>query len=110
MHQPGGVTTTGDPDPGVNVNARAESNLILHVNFIKHRDRVSRYVTFRNVTLAGVRKLSGQFEMEEDATEGSITTPNIHTNYWLNKLEVVEEYLRTLSGMTVAPLSYVVRK
>ena len=41
---------------------------MLAVYFVKHRYRVSRDVTFRNVTLAGVRKLASQNEMEEDAT------------------------------------------
>ena len=31
MHQPGYVTATSDPDPGVKVNARAESNLMISV-------------------------------------------------------------------------------
>ena len=58
MRQPVGVTATGVMDPGFNVNTRADSNLIFAVYFIKHRDRVSRYVTFRNMTLTGVRKIS----------------------------------------------------
>ena len=31
LRRPGGVMETGDPDPGVKVNARAESNFILAV-------------------------------------------------------------------------------
>ena len=60
--------------------------------------------------LAGVRKLSGQCEMEENSTEGSVTTPKVHTNYWFKTLEGVEEYLCTFCGVNDAPLSCVVRK
>ena len=108
--QPGGVTTTSDPDPGVKVNARAESNLMLAVYFTKHNDRVSRDVTFLNVMLAGVRKLAGKREMGEDSTEGSATASKVHNSNWLNTLEIVEEYLRKFRGVNGAPLSYVVRK
>ena len=87
------------------MNARAESNLMLAMYFINHQDRFSRYVTFRNVKLAGVRKLSGQHEMEEDAIEGSVTTPKVHTTDWLNTLEGVEEYIRTSRGVNFPPLS-----
>ena len=52
--QTGSFTATGDTDPGVKVIARTESNFMLAVYFIKHQDRASRDVTFRNVTLAGV--------------------------------------------------------
>ena len=89
LRRPGGVTETGDPDPSFKVNARAEINLMLAVYFAKHQDRVSRDVTFRNVTLSGVRKPAGQREMEEDATEGSVTTPKVHTKNWSKKLESV---------------------
>ena len=62
---------------------------MLAVYLIKHRDSVSRYVTFRNVMLAGVRKLAGQREMENDATEFSVTNPTVHTKYWSDTLEGV---------------------
>ena len=70
----------------VKVNQISESNLILVVYFIKHRYRVSIDVNFRNVTLSGVRKLSRQREMEDDAMEGSVTTPRVHTNDLLKTL------------------------
>ena len=76
----------------------------------KHQDRFSRDVIFINLTLAGVRKLTGQREMEEYATEGSITTPKVQKNNWVKTLEGAEEYLRTLCGVNCASLSYVVRK
>ena len=62
------------------MNARAESNLILDVYFVKHQDRVSRDVTFINLMLAVVGKLFDQREMEEDSTEVSVTNPKVHTN------------------------------
>ena len=108
--RPGDVMATGDPGPGVKVNARYSNNLMLAVYFINNKDRFSRDVTFRNVILAGVRKLAGQHEMEEYYTEGSVTTPKVHTNDWSKTLEGVEEYLRTLCGLNSSPLSYVVRK
>ena len=80
------------------------------MQYIKHRDRVSIDVTFRNVTLAGVRKLAVKREMEEDAVEGSVTTPKVHTNDRTKTLEGVKEYLRTFRGANGAPLSYMVRK
>ena len=79
LRRPRGVTSTGEPDPGVKVNTRAESNSMLDVYFIKHQDRFSRDVIFINLTLAGVRKLASQREMEEDSTEGSIATPKVQT-------------------------------
>ena len=91
------------------MNAKAESNLMLDMYLVKHRDTVSRYVTFRNVTLAGVRKLAGQREMEEYATEYSFTDSKVNTNNWPKTLEGVEEYLRTFRGVNSAPLSYLVR-
>ena len=57
--RPGGVTATGVLGLGFKMNARVQSNLMLAVYFIKHQDRVSIDVTFRNVTLVGVRKLAG---------------------------------------------------
>ena len=57
-----------------------------------------------------MRKLSSKREMEEYATEGYVTTPTVHTKDWSKKLEIVEEYLRTLCGVNSTPLSYVVRK
>ena len=110
MRRPGFFTATGYLEPGAKVNSRAYNNLMLAVYFIIHRDRVSRDVTFMNVTLAGVRKLSDQREMEEDATEGSVTNPNVHTNNWSKALKGIEEYIRTFRGVNGAPLSYVVRK
>ena len=62
------------------------------------------------MSLAGVRKLDGHREMEEDATESSVTTPKVHNDDWSKTLEKVEEYLPTFRGMNGAPLSYVVRK
>ena len=53
---------------------------MLAVYFMKHQDRVSRYVTFRNVKIAGVRKIACQREMGEDSTEVSVTNPKVHTN------------------------------
>ena len=85
---------TGDPEPDAKVNARAESNVMLAEYFVKHRDRVSRDVTFRNMTFTGARKLAGQHEMEEDATEGSVKTPKVNYKDLLKTLEGVEEYLR----------------
>ena len=73
----------------VKVNQISESNLILAVYFIKHRDRVSRYVNFRNMMLARVKKIVSQREMEEDSTEGSVTTPNIHKHDWLKTVNEV---------------------
>ena len=46
------------------VNVRAESNLMIAFYFIKHQNRVSRDVNFRNMTLSGMRKLDIQCEME----------------------------------------------
>ena len=43
--------------------------------------------------LAGTRKIVGQREMEEYATEGSVTTPMVNTKDWSKKLEGIEEYL-----------------
>ena len=62
------------------------------------------------MTLEGVRKLAGQREMEEYATEYSFTDSKVNTNNWPKTLEGVEEYLRTFRGVNGAPLSYVVRK
>ena len=104
LRRPGCVTATGALDPGVKVNARDQSNLMLDVYFINNRYRVSRDVTFRNVTLAGVRKFSSQREMEEYATEGSVATPMVYIKDWSNMLEVVEEYLRTFYGANGTPL------
>ena len=36
LRQPGGVAANGDPDPGVKVDARAESNLMIDAYLIKH--------------------------------------------------------------------------
>ena len=44
--------------------------------------------------------------MEEDATEGSITTPKVHTNALLKTLEGVEEYICTFHGVNIATLLY----
>ena len=44
--------------------------------------------------------------MEEDATEGYITTPKVHTNDLLKTLEGVEEYIWTFHGLNIAPLLY----
>ena len=46
-----GVTENGDLDLGVKVKSRSESKFILAVYFIKHRYRVSIYVTFINEML-----------------------------------------------------------
>ena len=86
------------------MNTRAESNLILAVYFIKNQDRVSRDVTFGDMTLVGVMKLSGKCEMEEYAMEGSIATLRVQTNDWSNIFEVVEEYLHTSCGENGTPM------
>ena len=104
LRRPRCVTATGALDPGVKVNARDQSNLMLDVYLIKNQYRVSRDVTFRNVTLSGVRKFSSQREMEEYATEGSVATPMVYIKDWSNMLEVVEEYLRTFHGANGTPL------
>ena len=64
------------------MNARAGSNLILVVYFIKNLDRISRDVAFGDVMLEGVTKLAGQREMEEYYIEGSVSTPTVHTKDW----------------------------
>ena len=60
--------------------------------------------------LAGVSKIDGQHEMEEDATEGYIKTSMVHTKDWSKTLKGVEGYLRTLCGINVTALSYVAKK
>ena len=86
------------------MNTRAESNLMLAVYFIKNQDRVSRDVTFGDVTLAGVMKLSGKCEMEEYAMEGSIATLTVQTKDWSNICEFIEEYLHTSCGENGTPM------
>ena len=110
LRRPGFVTAISSPYPGVKLNARSKSNLIIDVYFIKHQDRFSRDVNFKVLELAEVRKLAVQREMGEDATEGSITTPRVHTNDWLKTLEDVEEYLRIFPGVNCVPLMYAMRK
>ena len=104
------VTATVAPYLCVKVNARDESNLMLAVYFIKHQYRVSRYVTFGDVMLAGLRKIAGQHELEEDATEISVANLTVQTKDWLKTLEGIKDYLRTFRGINVTPLLYVVRK
>ena len=101
---------TGATDQGAKINKRAESTLMLAVYFIKHQNLVSRDVVFRNVTLSGVKKLTGQRKMEEVAMEVSITTLMVHTKDWLKTLKSIEEYLRIFNGVNRRSLSYVVRK
>ena len=108
--RPGGVTETHALEPGFKINARAYIDLMLAVYFINHQYRFSRYITFINLMFAGVRKLASLFEMEEDATEGYVTTPTVHNKYFPKTLEVVEEYLCMFHGVNGTALSYVVRK
>ena len=104
------MTATVAPYPCVKVNARDESNLMLAVYFIKHQYRVSRYVTFGDVMLAGLRKIAGQHELEEDATEISVANLRVQTKDWLKTLEGVEEYIRMFCGVNGTSLSYVASK
>ena len=72
------------------MKAKYENNLMLAVYFINNQDRVSRYVTFRNLILVRVMKLAGQHEMEEHATEVYGANPKVNTTDWLKTLEGVE--------------------
>ena len=108
---PGVVNAAGNavPNPGIQVNARAETNLKLVAFFLRHKVRTGRMVTPADVTLPSVRNLR-ELRDFESTYKPSEDVPTINDKDWPKTMETILEYLRSYLGDKKIPLAYVVRK
>ena len=96
------------PNTGLTVSLRAENNLKLMCYFLNFRERVSTPATPPEITLAAVRAMKGQREMEDDHKD--VEAPEIDSKDWPRKIDAIEEWLRGCLGVTKIPLAYVIRE
>ena len=71
-HRPGGTDAEGPADPGIKISVRAEENLNLVVNFIKHQDRLSHAVSVSDIDLTTICKFSKQHDVEMSHTDPDV--------------------------------------
>jgi hypothetical protein len=116
LRRPGGVVqgvlnAAGNPvpNPGIQVSARAETNLKLATFFLRHKIRTGRTVAPADVTLASIRALRELREYEE-TYKPSEDVPTINDRDWPKTMETILEYLRSYLGDKKIPLAYVVRE
>ena len=112
LKRPGGtiqVAGANQPDPGVQVSLRAETNLKLACYFLRHRIRTSRVSHAQDITIANTRSVR-EMKLTEENHENPSDPPTISHKDWPKTMEAIEEYLRNYLGETGIPLAYVVRK
>ena len=116
LRRPGGVVlgavnAAGNPvpNPGIQVSARAETNLKLTAFYLRHKVRTGRVVAPADVTLASIRSLRELREFE-DTYKSSEDVPTINDKDWPKTMETILEYLRSYLGDKKIPLAYVVRE
>ncbi len=96
-------------NPGIQVNARAETNLKLVAFFLHHKIHTGCTVTPADVTLLsihGLRELR-DYESTYKPSEG---VPTINDKDWSTAMETILEYLCSNLGNKKIPLAYVVCK
>jgi hypothetical protein len=108
---PGQVNAAGNavPNPGIQVNARAETNLKLVAFYLRHQVRIGRTVTPADVTLENIRSIR-ELRDYEGTWKASNDTPVINAKDWPKTMEAIHGYLRSYLGDKMIPLAYVVRK
>ena len=112
LKRPGGtiqVAGANQPDPGVQVSLRAETNMKLACYFLRHRVRISRVSHAADITIANTRSVR-EMKLTEENHENPSDPPTISHKDWPKTMEAIEEYLRNYLGETGIPLAYVVRK
>ncbi|KAI2504041.1 hypothetical protein MHU86_10403 [Fragilaria crotonensis] len=97
------------PNPGIQVNARAETNLKLLAFYLRHKLRTSRTVAPAAVTLESIRSIRELRDFEA-TYKPSDDVPTINAKDWPKTMESILEYLRSYLGDKKIPLAYVVRK
>lgn len=99
------------PNPGVQVNQRAEGHLKLLAFYLRHQFRVSRTATAPNITLELIHTVRELCEYESTyKTPSTDSAPTINAKDWPKTMESIEEYLRSYLGERKIPLAYVIRK
>ena len=104
-----GVAGPAVPNPGIQVNARAETNMKLLAFYRCHKVRTSRTVTPAAVTLESIRSIR-ELRDFESTYKASDDVPTINAKDWPKTMESILEYLRSYLGDKKIPLAYVVRK
>ena len=110
LRRPGGQNSSGSPDPGVKLSARAEENLKLVAFYCRHQERVSRQLNIASITLASIRKFIKQRDLERVSSTSVREPPTVNVKDWPRTMEGIEEYLQQFRGTTGVPLSYVIRR
>ena len=108
IRRPGGVNAAGNQNQGMQVSAMAEANLKRMCYQLRHHTRVSRPVVWADITLASVRALSAQAEMEASHKDPT-TLPVMDPKNWTKNFEAIDEYFTGLRGYKKSPLRYVFR-
>lgn len=112
LRRQGGTIGVGEaavPNPGIQVNARAENNLKLLAFFLRHQVRTSRHTTPALITLERIRSIR-ELREYESTWKASEEVPTINSKDWPKTMEAIHEYLRSYLGDKKIPLAYVVRK
>ena len=112
IRRPGGTVGAGAaavPNPGIQVNARAENNLKLTAFYLCHQVRTSHVVTPVSITLENIRSIRELCDYES-TWKASDEVPTINPKDWPKSMESIYEYLRSYLGDKKIPLAYVVRK
>ena len=108
---PGVVNAAGNavPNPGIQVNARAETNLKLMSFYLRHHVRIGMTVTPADVTLENIRSIR-KLRDYENTWKASDDVPTINAKDSPKTMEAIHEYLHSYLGDKMIPLAYVVRK
>ena len=104
-----GAVAPAVPNPGIQVNARAETKLKLLSFYLRHQARINRTTTPADVTLDNIRTIREMRDFEK-TYKASEDLPTINAKDWPKTMESILEYLRSYLGDKKIPLAYVVRK
>ena len=93
LRRPGGVApgvVPAVPNPGMQVNARAETNMKLVAFYLRHQVRIGRAVTPADVTLANIRSIR-ELRDYESTWKASDDVPTINAKDWPKTMEAIHE-------------------
>jgi hypothetical protein len=104
----------GVPARGVAVTLKQQTTLIQLAYWVRHRNRIQRYINHGLATALALRKMGEMMNQEQelrDAAKAS-TLPTIYNNRdnIRRVMDSIEGYLSQQIGSTGAPLTYVIRE
>ena len=109
LRRPGGIDVANNqPDRGVPVSVKAETNLKLMCFYLRYMRDVQRPVTPNMITLASIGILREFRTLEKEHVAPD--TINITGTDWPRNIDAMDDYFLNCRGTTSLPLSYIIRE